>query len=161
MDRKTMLALAGALWLVAAVPAGAQVVTLKGVMGESKIVSAQAFAAMPHATVTASEHGRSAAYDGVPLSALTALVGAPQGEALRGPAMADIVVVTAADGYRVALSLAETDPAVRADRIILADRADGHPLDAREGPYRLVVEGDKRPARSARNVQSIEVRAAP
>jgi len=55
----------------------------------------------------------------------------------------------------VALSLADTDPLVRKDQIILADRADGAPLPDGLGPYRLVVEGDQRGARMARMVVSI------
>ena len=141
--------------------ASAQVLTVRGEAGRSTQLSAQALAALPHVSITTGEHGRSVTYDGVPLSTLTALVGAPQGEALRGPAFAMVVIVTAQDGYRIVLSLAETDPSIRAERSIIADRADGAPLDARSGPFRLVVEGDKRPARAARNVQSIEVKTLP
>ncbi|MEI9964927.1 MAG: hypothetical protein WDM92_09635 [Caulobacteraceae bacterium] len=59
------------------------------------------------------------------------------------------------------LSLAETDPAMRPDPVLVADRKDGKPLDAHEGPFRLVVPGDKRPARSARSIVKIEIRALP
>jgi len=73
------------------------------------------------------------------------------------------VLVTAKDGYAVALALADTDPLVRKDQILLADQADGAPMPNGVGPYRLVVEGDQRGARMARMVVSIEVRqlAAP
>jgi hypothetical protein len=151
------MALAGAM----ALPAAAQSLTLKGPEGQSRALSLAELAAMPHQSVTMTEHGRTHSYSGVPVSALTALVGAPQGEALHGKAIADLIVVSAADGYRVVLALAETDPAMRAEHVIVADRADGAPLDAHEGPLRLIVEGDKRPARSAREVQSIEVRTLP
>jgi hypothetical protein len=63
----------------------------------------------------------------------------------------------AADGYHVVLALAETDPAMRPNRIILADRCNGAAMAAPEGPFRMVVEGDLRPARSARQVTSIAV----
>jgi hypothetical protein len=152
--------IAAALALALPFAASAQSLTLKG-PGGSRMLSAADLAAMPHVEVKAAEHGTSAAYQGVALSDLTALIGAPQGEALRGPALADVLIVTAQDGYRVALSLAETDPAMRADRIILADRKDGHPLDAREGPFRLIVESDKRPARSERQVTSLELKTQP
>ena len=69
-----------------------------------------------------------------------------------------MVIASAADGYTVALALAETDPLVRKEQIILADGAGGQPLRAALGPYRLVVEGDLRAARSARSVISLEVR---
>jgi hypothetical protein len=61
----------------------------------------------------------------------------------------------------VVLGLAETDPGVRSEKILLADRAEGAPLPANEGPFRLVIEGDLRPVRSARMVKAIAVQAAP
>jgi hypothetical protein len=88
-------------------------------------------------------------------------VGAPAGKGLHGPALADFVVVSAKDGYRVVLGLAETDPGVRTEKILLADRAEGAPLPPTEGPFRLVIEGDLRPVRSARMVTSIGVQTAP
>jgi DMSO/TMAO reductase YedYZ molybdopterin-dependent catalytic subunit len=78
---------------------------------------------------------------------------------LRGPALRDVVLVSAKDGYGVALALAETDPLFRKDRIILADAADGAPLPPGVGPYRLVIEGDQRGARLARMVTKVELRA--
>ena len=89
-----------------------------------------------------------------------ARVGAPLGEALRGAALASYIVVEAADGYRVVLSLAEVDPALSPTAVLLADTVDGHPIGADDGPFRLVVEGDARPARSARQVTTITVRSA-
>src|ERR1019366_6169044 len=106
---------------------------------------------LPRTAVTLQlEGGRSEACEGVSLSDLLAKVGAPRGKALRGPEMADAVLVSAADGYHVALALAETDTMVRTNKIILADRCNGAAMTAPEGPFRLVVEGDLRPARSAR-----------
>ena len=53
--------------------------------------------------------------------------------------------------------LAETDPGTRAGKVLLVDRADGAPLAAGDGPFRIVVSDDLRPARSARMVEKIEV----
>lgn len=52
--------------------------------------------------------------------------------------------------------LAETDPGTRKGKIILADRDAAGPLKD-DGPFRIVVEDDLRPARSARMVETIEV----
>jgi DMSO/TMAO reductase YedYZ molybdopterin-dependent catalytic subunit len=68
--------------------------------------------------------------------------------------------VGASDGYRVVIGLAETDPGVRHEKILLADRVEGGPLPPTEGPFRLVVEGDLRPVRSARMVTAISVEGA-
>ena len=131
-------------------------VTLKN-GAKSEVVTREALAAMPRATVKATIHGTAHTFEGVPLSALLQRVGAPAGEALHGEALADVVVVRARDGYVVALALAEADASMRKDAIILADRVDGAPLPDADGPYRLVVAADLRPARSAKMVESLEI----
>ncbi len=148
--------LAAALTFVAA-PALAQSVRVTGPSGQAVSFDASALAALPHAKATLTAHGESHVYEGPLLIDLLAKAGTPTGSAIRGAEMADVVLVTGSDGYRVALGLAETDPGVRSDRIILADRVDGHPIDAKDGPFRLVAEGDLRPARSVRMVVSIGV----
>jgi hypothetical protein len=139
--------------------AAAQSVSVTGLAGQKLALGAADIAALPHQPVTLQlEGGKSEACDGVTLSAILAKVGAPQGKALRGPEMADVVEVGAADGYRIALALAETDPLMRPNPgVFLADRCNGGPMAAPEGPFRLVVVGDGRPARSARQVTSITV----
>ena len=109
-------------------------------------------------TLTVTVEGRTTTYRGVPLSDILSKIGAPAGKALKGAELRDVVLVTAKDGYAVALALAETDGLVRRDQVILADEADRAALPATEGPYRLVVEGDQRGARLARVVTTIELR---
>ncbi len=139
-------------------PAGEASVTLTGPTGQTLTVTAANLAGMPRATVDADFHGQKHTFEGVPLTELLKQVGAPNGATLRGGELTQVVIITARDGYRVALSLAETDPAVSPTRVILADRADGAAIADADGPFRLVVEGDLKPARSARMVTSIEVR---
>jgi len=146
---------AAAVALAAAAGARAQTIALSGLAGGKVLLTAADVAALPHQAVTLQLEGGSEACEAVPLSQILARVGAPQGKALRGPEMADVVLVGAADGYHVALALAETDPLVRGDQVFLADRCAGGPMAPPEGPFRLVVLGDKRPARSARQVTSI------
>ncbi|MCC7267825.1 MAG: molybdopterin-binding oxidoreductase [Caulobacteraceae bacterium] len=146
---------AAALLLAGA--AQAQTLKLVGPAG-ARDLDAAALAAMPHLPAAMDDHGTKVAYEGVPLRALATLAGAPEGAAVRGQHLAATLLVTASDGYRVAFSLGEIEPTLGGVRAVLADRQDGKPLDAKQGPFRLVVEGDSRPARSARNVVSIEVR---
>jgi len=94
----------------------------------------------------------------VPLAALLARIGAPQGQALRGPAFSLAVVVRARDGYVATLALAETDAGMREAPVLLAERRAEGPLPPEEAPFRLIVGGDLRPGRSARQVQRIELR---
>jgi hypothetical protein len=71
--------------------------------------------------------------------------------------MSEVLLVSAADGYKVAFALAEVDPAFAAREIILADKREGKPLDAKQGPFRVVAPGDKRPARWIRQVTELRV----
>jgi len=59
--------------------------------------------------------------------------------------------------YRVVFALAELDPAFTDRVILLADRADGQPLDNKTGPFRIVVPGEKRMARWVRQVITLKV----
>jgi hypothetical protein len=157
ISRMRLLMLAVAAVALAA-PAMAQTLSLKGPTGQTASLSQADLAALPHVGFTFDAHGQKHAYEGVLLLDLLARVGTPTGKALGGKALALAVRVTAADGYQVVFGLGETDyPQTRPNRIIVADKADGAALDAKEGPFKLVVEGDQRPARGARQVVSVEV----
>ncbi len=118
-------------------------------------------AAMPRASVTASAHHESASqWQGVALENILLRAGAPSGEALRGHAMTSVVRITASDHYQVVFSVAELDSMLGNEQVILADTQDGHPI-TKDGPYRVVVPGDKRPARWIRQVVRIDVLRAP
>jgi hypothetical protein len=71
------------------------------------------------------------------------------------------LLVEAADGYRVLFALPEIDPAFTDKRVVLAFLKDGKPLDAKEGPYRIVVPDEKRMARWVRQVTTLKIVAAP
>ena len=117
-----------------------------------------ALAAMPRTTVQAGAHGAApSAWEGVSMLELLRRAGAPLDQALRGRALATFVRVTASDGYQVVFSLGELDTAFGATKVILADRHEGKPLEAKEGPFRLIVPSDSRPARWEHGVITIEV----
>jgi DMSO/TMAO reductase YedYZ molybdopterin-dependent catalytic subunit len=116
-----------------------------------------ALAAMPHASVTAATHDETPGqWQGVALEEIVHRAGVPEGTAMRGRAMARFVRITASDGYQVVFSAGELDPAFGNTQVILAEQKDGQPL-TKDGPFRLVVPGDKRAARWVRNVTTIEV----
>src|SRR5215471_18346149 len=83
------------------------------------------------------------------------------GDKLRGHALATYIVAQASDGYAVVCSIAELDPAMTDNRIILADTMNGKPLAPNEGPFKMVVPGDKRPARWVRMVTTLRIESAP
>jgi DMSO/TMAO reductase YedYZ molybdopterin-dependent catalytic subunit len=96
-------------------------------------------------------------YQGVALEDLLRKAGVPQGQQLRGKAMATYVLATASDGYRVVFSLAELDSSFMDSDVIVADTLNGAPLGPNEGPLKLVAPHDKRPARWIRMVKSLTV----
>jgi DMSO/TMAO reductase YedYZ molybdopterin-dependent catalytic subunit len=114
---------------------------------------------MPRTELTATDphENKEHRYSGVLVRDLLARAGAPVGEKLRGHALQLAVVFHSKDGYATLFALAEFDEAFSDRRLILADTEDGEPLSPSSGPLRLVVPGDKRAARWARMVTSIEV----
>jgi len=52
---------------------------------------------------------------------------------------------------------ADLDPAFATREILLADNRDGKPLHSREGPFRVVAPGDKRPGRRIRQVTTLRI----
>ena len=100
-------------------------------------------------------------YEGVLLEELLRKAGLPQGENLRGPALASYVLAEAADGYRVVFSLAELDSGILDSEVMVADTMDGAPLGDKLGPFRLVAPHEKRPARWVRMLKSITVSRVP
>jgi DMSO/TMAO reductase YedYZ molybdopterin-dependent catalytic subunit len=96
-------------------------------------------------------------YQGVPLAEILKRAGVPEGEQLRGAAMATYVRVDGADGYSVIFSLAELDSGIGGADVLVADTLDGQPIPENLGPLRLVAPHDKRPARWVRMLRSITV----
>jgi hypothetical protein len=96
-------------------------------------------------------------YGGVPARDLLARAGVEFGEKLRGKGLRQVVIAHCRDHYDIVFALAEFDDAFNSRTILLVDRQDGQPLPEGQGPVRLVVPGDKRPARWARMVTSLEV----
>jgi hypothetical protein len=137
--------------------------TISGDVAKPLSLSLADVTALPHKTVkvTNPHDHNDEVYDGVPLADLLKLAGTPQGDQLRGAAMATYVLIEAADGYRAVFSLAELDPGVQDSNVLVADKVDGHRLNDKVGPLRIVAPLDKRPARWVRMVQTIRVVSVP
>jgi hypothetical protein len=117
---------------------------------------------MPHIAVTVhNPHtNMDENYSGVGLAELLTKFGAPLGKELHGEALALYLVATGSDGYQAVFALAEVDPAFHPGEFIVADTMNGKPLDAHNGPFKLIASEDKRPARWVRNLVSIELKSA-
>nr|WP_293840154.1 molybdopterin-dependent oxidoreductase [uncultured Arsenicibacter sp.] len=137
------------------------VLTVSGEVTKPLTLQAADLTAMAHTQVTGKDRdGKEHQYAGILLVDLLKQAGATVGGELRGENLTKYVLVKSIDGYEVLFALPELDPDFASRSIILADSVDGAPLGSGVGPYRIVVPGEKKPARWIREVKSIEVRFA-
>ncbi|RYD77098.1 MAG: molybdopterin-binding protein [Sphingobacteriales bacterium] len=116
---------------------------------------------MPRITVIRKDkNNKEHQYSGVLLSALLSAAGASTGKELHGENLKKYVIATASDGYKVVFALAELDSDFTDNKIILADTIDNVPLETSEGPFKIVVQNDKRAARCMRQVVSLKIAIA-
>jgi hypothetical protein len=143
--------------LLLAAPATAQTPALlvEG-LGAPQRFDAAALAKLPAGRASIDAHGKKLDCRGVWLADLLAAAGAPAGDKLRGPALGGTVTALARDGYRVAFSLGELDRSLGKTPVLVADRCNDAVL-GEDGPYRLVVGGDSRPARAVRMLERFVV----
>ena len=120
-------------------------------------IRAEDLSKMPRHSVTVNEHGTAVAYEGVYLHDILARAGAPFGKELRGKALSTYVLATARDGYAVVYTLTEMDAEFSDGDLLVADKSKGEPLPANQGPLRIVAPHDKKPARSLRMLDRIDV----
>jgi hypothetical protein len=132
-----------------------------GPTGKTLVLTPAVLAGLDRAEATMINHSVAHTYEGVRLTEILRLVDAPTGARIHADADKDYLVVTGGDGFRAVFSLAETDGSVQRHPVILADRMDGAPLIAHDAPFRIVVDGDQKPARSVYAVSRIEVKVLP
>jgi hypothetical protein len=115
-------------------------------------LSASDLAAMPHERIELNEEDAGVtAYEGIPIQEIFKKAG------LRGRMLAGYVLAHARDGYEVVYSMGELDPEIGSTRLYIADKREGKPLFAYQGPVRLIATTDKKEARSARMLERLEI----
>lgn len=158
MHRRNALCLSViALGLAFAPGLGAQSLQVTRADGTSATLTAAQISALPHVSVNMKDHDTPVQFEGVLVSAVLSAAGVELGSTMRGPRLSEALLVEAADHYKVVFALAEFDPDFAIREILFADKRDGKPLDAKEGPWRIVVPGDKRPARWIRQITSFKI----
>lgn len=135
----------------------AQTLQLVDAEGHSTTITAAQISVLPHVIVKVVDHDAPAQFEGVSLGSLLSSANIQLGDKLRGSRMTEVLLVEAADAYRVVFALAEVDPVFAVREIILADKRDGKPLHAKEGPFRIIAPGDKRGARWVRQVTALKI----
>ena len=141
-------------------PSTALAVTLLD--GTTTSYSPEQFKALPHVSVKV-HNGHSdqdETYSGVPVDALVNPVvvnGASHNPQHVSPNV-QVIVAGATDNFRVVITLCDANPQCRSGQAVVADTLDGKPLSA-DGAFKLVLTEDKKPARWARNLSSLTVKA--
>jgi DMSO/TMAO reductase YedYZ molybdopterin-dependent catalytic subunit len=137
------------------------VVKITGELRTPMVLSIDDLARFTQINVTRKDHdGKDYTYKGVPLEMILQKAGVTLGKNLRGKNLAKYVLIEAADGYKVVFALAELDEEFTDRPIILATEIDGKPVPAAEGPFRIIVQGEKKPARCIKQVIAIKVLSA-
>jgi hypothetical protein len=129
--------------------------------GKETTITSMAWKKLPRRKVTVKgRKGVEITYEGVSLSEVLRSAKVPFDKHLRGPHVAQYLVVEGADGYRAVFARAEIDPSTTEQIILLADRKDGKSLTAADGPYRVIVPKDKIHSRWVKQVTKIALRSA-
>jgi hypothetical protein len=116
---------------------------------------------MAHTNVSAKGHDNvSHTFSCVPMKTVLATVQAPTGENLGGAGVSLVLLASARDNYHAAFTLAELDESIGDKPVFVCDKQDGESLSASDGPVRLVVPSDKRPARWVRMLTNLEIQPA-
>jgi DMSO/TMAO reductase YedYZ molybdopterin-dependent catalytic subunit len=153
-----MVVCAGLAVVRAQAPAAGVLLRVGGSVARPLELTADGLARLPRQSLRVHERdGKDVEYQGFALGEVLKAAGVAFGHDLRGPGLMQYLVVEASDGYRVVFALPELDPVSPDRTVLLADRRDGKPLDAKEGPLRLVTPGDKTHGRWVRQVITLKV----
>ncbi|HVW60675.1 MAG TPA: molybdopterin-dependent oxidoreductase [Puia sp.] len=137
------------------------VIKVSGEVTKTLQLQASDLAKMKRTTVSMKDRdGNEHPYTGVPVAEILDQAGVTTGKQLRGENLTKYMLVKCADGYEVLFSLAELDSTFTDRTVIIADSSEGKPLPAGKGPFRLVVPGEKKPARSSFQVTELVIRWA-
>ncbi|HEY1218858.1 MAG TPA: molybdopterin-dependent oxidoreductase [Bryobacteraceae bacterium] len=96
-------------------------------------------------------------FQGVLLTDLLAKVTTPTGDEHRHTAASYYLVAEGRDGYRAVFAWAELDPSFTDKAVYVVTARDGKPLPESDGPFQLVVPGERRNARWVRQLSALRV----
>lgn len=133
---------------------------MRGLNGSRVQLSAEDLASLPQKTISTSDHGKAATFEGVLLTDVLSKVDRPVGEQFHSTVASFYLVVQAKDGYRAVYAWAELDASFLDRAIYVVTKRNGEPLAEKAGPLQLVAPGEKRGARWMRQVVALEIRQA-
>jgi hypothetical protein len=138
--------------------ARAQSVTISGDGITPINITKAMFADMKQVVVMAKAHDEKVhRYSGVTIADLLIKAGIMLGDSAKSKTINSYIIVTAADNYKAIYTIPEIDPLFATRSIILSNRADKRPLATEDGPFQIIVPGEKKHARWVRQVTGIQV----
>jgi hypothetical protein len=128
--------------------------------GVRRRLTSQELSKLPREECEVERSGKRQKYSGVSLASVLEHGEIVLGENSRGRLLTRYIVVGASDGYQALLSIAEADPHLSRQTVLLANLCEDRHLDKIEGPWRLVVKDDRTQRRCVRRVTTIAVQFA-
>ena len=155
----TLFKLVGSFCLVvsAAIPQSPPTLAVHGIGGSSATLSLAGLSKLPQHTVKTTDHATPVEFEGVLLQDVLAKVDLPLGEKFHPTVASYYVTIEAKAGYRAVFAWAEVDSSFMDKSIYLVTERDGKPLAGKDGPFQLVVPGEKRGGRWVRQAAAINV----
>lgn len=131
-----------------------------GLAGTQAAFSAEDLSKLSQHAVKTIDHGTAVTFEGVPLWDVLSKVATPTGEKFHSTGASYYVLAEAADGYKTVFAWAEVDPGFTDPKVYLVRKRDGHWLAEKDGPFELVVPGEKRNGRWVRQLKSLTIKQA-
>lgn len=132
-----------------------------GINASTATLTAADLYKLPQQTITTTEHGAPVTFQGVLLTDVLARVKTPTGEAFNKTVASYYLVVEGQDGYKAVFSWADVDPSFTDRKIYVVMKRDGMPLTPKDGPFQLIVPGEKRNARWVRQLKELRIEPLP
>ena len=134
---------------------------VQGIGGTSATLSISDLSKLPEQTVKVMDHGTPTTLEGVLLSDVLSRVYGPTGETFKKTVASYYLIAEAHDGYKAVFTWAEIDPTFTDRRVYVVTKREGNPLTAKDGPYELIVPGEKRNSRWVRQLKLLRIEPLP
>ena len=146
------------LFLFMATSPAQPVLTVEGLNGTSVVISADDLAKLPQQTIKTSDHGNRVSFEGVLLQGSAGEGGTSHRREV--PQNSRVVLHACRGQGRVSSRVrwAELDSSSIDKLVYVVTKQDGKPLAEKDGPFRLVIPGEKRGARWVRQVTSLKIK---
>jgi hypothetical protein len=134
---------------------------VQGIGDTSATLSVSDLSKLPQQTVKVTDHGTPVTFQGVLLSDVVSKVSGPTGETFNKTVASYYLIAEAHDGYKAVFTWAEIDPTFTDRRVYVVTKREGNPLTAKDGPYELIVPGERRFSRWVRQLKLLRVEPLP